>query len=145
MEPLIGSLLAAGAVAYIVFRNIKKITDGLEKEEEKVFEIYSTFAIKAEEYLREIKKNIENGTFELKEGKSENEIKEKILEAIRELLFFETVGAKKLSKKEAEERLFNILSKIDQELEESLKNGEEIADNLREKLQKDYEKIKNDI
>ncbi len=145
MSELLSALLIGAIVTFVLFYNIKKITQKLEKEEEKSFDIYSSFAIKVEEYLREIKKKAENKEFVLKNKNSDKEFNEKLLKCIRELLFFETIEAKKLKKKEAEERLFEILSFVDEILIKYLQNGEEIADDLREKLYKEYEKIKNDI
>ena len=145
MSELLSAILIGAIVAFVLFYNIKKITQKLEKEEEKSFDIYSSFAIKVEEYLREIKKKVENKEFVLKNENSDKEFNEKLLKCIRELLFFETIEAKKLKKKEAEERLFEILSFVDETLIKYLQNGKEIADDLREKLYKEYEKIKNDI
>ena len=67
------------------------------------------------------------------------------MDLIRELLFFETIQAKQMKKAEAEEKLFEILSSADKIIRKEIKEGEKIADSLREKLLNDYEKIKDEI
>ncbi len=144
MIDLVSAFLVGSLVAYLLYLNIKKITDKLDSIENSSFEIYSNFAVKAEEYIRDIKNEI-GKKYLLKDEKEKQEIQDKFLEFIQELLFFETVSAKKMTKEEAEEKLFKILSKVDSLLEEKFINGKELADNLREKLEKDFEEIKNEI
>ncbi len=136
---LIGSL-----VAYLLYLNIKKITDKLDRAENPSYKIYSTFAAKVEEYVEEIRDSIGN-KYLLKNENDQKEIKEKLSEIVRELKFFETVSVKRMEKEEAEEKLFDILSELDSILEKNFVNGREKADELREKLQKNFEEIKNDV
>ncbi len=144
MTDLLSAFLVGSLVAYLIYLNIKKITDGLDKIENSSFEIYSNFAIKAEDYIREIKNEIGKKYF-LKDREKEKEVKEKLLESIQNLLFFETISAKKMKREEAEERLFHILSDTDSILREYFENGNDLADELKDKLQKDFEDIQNEI
>ncbi len=146
MFDIFSALMVGSIIAFLLYKNLKKITDRLDVIEDSSFEIYSNFAVKAEEYLREIKNDIEKEEkLFLKERTKKKEIAEKFLDLIRELLFFETIQAKQMKKAEAEEKLFEILSSADEIIRKEIKEGEKIADSLREKLLNDYEKIKDEI
>jgi len=146
MFDIFSALMVGSIIAFLLYKNLKKITDRLDIIEDSSFEIYSNFAVKAEEYLREIKNDIEKEEkLFLKERTKKKEIAEKFLDLIRELLFFETIQAKQMKKAEAEEKLFEILSSADEIIRKEIKEGEKIADSLREKLLNDYEKIKDEI
>ena len=146
MFDIFSALMVGSIIAFLLYKNSKKITDRLDIIEDSSFEIYLNFAVKAEEYLREIKNDIEKEEkFFLKERTKKKEIAEKFLDLIRELLFFETIQAKQMKKAEAEEKLFEILSSADEIIRKEIKEGEKIADSLREKLLNDYEKIKDEI
>jgi len=146
MFDIFSALMVGSIIAFLLYKNLKKITDRLDIIEDSSFEIYLNFAVKAEEYLREIKNDIEKEEkFFLKERTKKKEIAEKFLDLIRELLFFETIQAKQMKKAEAEEKLFEILSSADEIIRKEIKEGEKIADSLREKLLNDYEKIKDEI
>ncbi len=144
MSEFLIAISVGSLVAFILFYNIKEITQKIEKEEDRGH-FYSSFSLKIEERLREIREKVQKGILKLKNENLKKEFEDKISDTIRETLLFETIEAKKLNNEKAEERLFKILSNTEEILKKYLKEGEEIADNLREKLYEDYERIKNDI
>ncbi|GEM_PF-4524044 len=144
MSEFLIAISVGSLVAFILFYNIKEITQKIEKEEDKSH-FYSSFSLKIEERLREIREKVQKGILKLKNENLKKEFEDKISDTIRETLLFETIEAKKLNNEKAEERLFKILSSAEEIIKNYLKDGDEIADNLREKLYEDYERIKNDI
>lgn len=144
MSEFLIAISVGSLVAFILFYNIKEITKKIEKEEDKS-SFYSSFSLKIEERLREIRDNVQKDILKLENENLKKEFEDKISDLIRDTLFFETIEAKKLNNEKAEERLFKILSNTEEIIKKYLKEGEKIADNLREKLYDDYEQIKNDI
>jgi len=149
MDQLIPVLMIVGIVAFVMVRQIGKVTATLDTKMSRgnTFERYATFSSVIQEYVREIKnsldssKSVEERTYKLLADKNEVQALEKLSDFIRKLVFFETMMAKQKSAKEIEAELFEVLNGLEAFLGEFCEDGENLAEILREKLLVAYEQI----
>ncbi len=144
---LVSAIVAGSIITYLMYKNINKITKKLDETSRGGFEAYAAFSAKIQEYIRKIKKDIDddlssqNPQYFLKKESDQKVVVKELTNLIRELSFYETVLAKKKSSDEIESGLFEILSKLDSLIKENFQDGEKIADQLREDFHKEYMKI----
>lgn len=149
MDQLIPVLMIVGIVAFVMVRQIGKVTATLDTKISRgnTFERYATFSSVIQEYVREIKnsldssKSVEERTYKLLADKNEVQALEKLSDFIRKLVFFETMMAKQKSAQEIEAELFEVLNGLEAFLIEFCEDGENLAEILREKLLVAYEQI----
>ena len=148
MEQLIPVLMVIAMVAFVLIKQIGKLTNKLDSFADKgSYELYAQFSAIIQEHVREIKQSLDSSKtlderpFKLLEGKNEEEALEVLSNFIRKLVFFETLMAKKKSSKEIEADLFELLSHLDDFLKEYCIDGEALADQLRESLSTAYEQL----
>ena len=149
MDQLIPVLMIVGIVAFVMVRQIGKVTATLDTKMSRgnTFERYAKFSSVIQEYVREIKnsldssKSVEERTYKLLADKNEVQALEKLSDFIRKLVFFETMMAKQKSAKEIEAELFEVLNGLEAFLIEFCADGENLAEILREKLLVAYEQI----
>jgi len=147
MDQLIPVLMIVGMVAFVMIRQIGKITGGIETKQTGSFEKYANFSSIIQEYVREIKASVdtskerEDRKFKLVEGRNENQALEKLSDFIRKLVFFETMMAKQKNQKEIEAELFEVLNGLEIFLKEFCEDGENLSEELREKLLEAYEQL----
>ena len=109
-------------------------------EAEEQVDIYPKFATMILDLVRDMRKDIdpnkevENAKFKLKDGVDADVALEKLSDIMRELLFFETMGARNQKSSEIEAKLFGTLSTLDDFVSENLQDGEEHADRIRDEL-----------
>ena len=144
---LVSAIVAGSIVTYLMYKNINKISKKLDVSSKGGFESYAAFSAKIQERIRKIKKDIDddlssdNPKYFLHDNSDQKVIVKDLTNFIRELAFYETVLAKKKSAKEIEDGLFKILSKLDETIRGDFKDGESLADELREDFHKEYMKI----
>ena len=150
MDQLIPVLMIVGIVAFVMIRQIDKLTrkiDAKPRESENAYERYAQFSSVIQEHVRGIKNSLdstkeqESRPFKLLPDKNEVEALEKLSDFIRKLVFFETMMAKQKSAKEIESELFEVLSGLESFLIEFCEDGENLAEALREKLLVAYESL----
>ena len=148
MEQLIPVLMIVAMVAFVLVKQIGKLTNKLDTfVDEGSHERYAKFSAIIQENVREIKQSLDSSKtpnerpFKLLEGKSEAEALELLSNFIRKLVFFETMMAKKKSSKEIEADLFELLSHLDDFLKTYCVDGEALSDALRETLLEAYEQL----
>lgn len=149
MDQLIPVLMIVGIVAFVMVRQIGKVTATLDTKISRgnTFERYATFSSVIQEHVREIKnsldssKSVEERTYKLLADKNEVQALEKLSDFIRKLVFFETMMAKQKSAQEIEAELFEVLNGLEAFLIEFCEDGENLAEILREKLLVAYEQI----
>jgi len=150
MDQLVPVLMIVAIVAFVMIRQIGKITDNVDTQpsgNHTAFERYAKFSSIIQEHVREIKNTLDSSKvsqetpFKLLPGKSELEALEKLSDYIRKLVFFETMMAKQKSAKEIEAELFEVLNGLETFLSEFCEDGENLAEGLREKLLVEYEQI----
>ena len=148
MEQLIPVLMIVAMVAFVLVKQIGKLTNRLDTfVDESSHERYAKFSAIIQERVREIKQSLDSSKipnerpFKLLEGKNEEEALELLSNFIRKLVFFETLMAKQKSSQEIEAELFELLSHLDAFLKEFCVEGEALADALRESLLEAYEQL----
>ena len=148
MEHLLPVIVVSLIVAFFMYKNINKITANIDNFEDKSYELYAKYARIVESYIKELQNNIEKNSvlsdekYKLKEDIDAKVIEEELSSLIRKLAFFETLQAKQKKKKELESEFFEVLSSLDDLIHKSFKNGEELADEIRDNLHEEYIKLK---
>ncbi|ACZ12337.1 hypothetical protein [Sulfurospirillum deleyianum] len=148
MEHLIPVLMVVGMVAFILIKQIGKITTKLDTfSKEDSHNRYAQFSSVIQEHVRAIKnsldstKMVEERPYLLREGKEETEALEILSDYIRKLVFFETLMAKQKNAQEIEAELFEILNGLENFLKTYCVDGETLSETLRDRLLEAYETL----
>lgn len=151
MDQLIPVLMVVGIVAFIMMRQIGKVTNTIDQQPSintQAFERYAKFSSIIQEHVREIKHALDSSKnptkelpFKLIATKDEAQALEKLSDFIRKLVFFETMMAKQKSAKEIEAELFEVLNGLETFLKEYCDDGENLAEQLRQRLLEAYEEL----
>lgn len=151
MEQLIPVLMIVAMVAFVMIKQIGKLTNKLDVMQESTsYDRYARFSAIIQEHVRSIKqsldssKEVEVRPYVLLQGKDESNALEELSNFIRKLVFFETMMAKQKSAREIEAELFDVLNSLEIFLKNSCENGEALSDELRESLLKAYEALDED-
>jgi valyl-tRNA synthetase len=140
-------LLVGSIVTYLMYQNISKVTSKLESEKGGSFEAYARFASKITDHIRRVKNDLDKDIdssyprFTPLESCNTEKTVQELLDLIRRTAFFETVMAKRKTPKEVEASLGEILGQLDEIIKKSCVNGEELAEEVKESLYKEYQKI----
>jgi len=144
---ILSVLVVGSIVTYLMYQNINKITSNLETEKEGSFESYAAFAGKVTDRIRKIKNDLDkdipssNPICRPKEG-CDCEAKVKaLLDLLRQSAFYETVMAKRKTPAEIEAALAEILGKLDDIVRVACADGDRLADQIRDELHAEYQKI----
>lgn len=144
------SFIVCVIVVIVMVKQINKITQNIDSQSiENNPNVYANFSAFIQEKVRAIKadidhtKNVPNPTFILLHEEDEDSSLEFLADSIRKLVFLETMNAKRKSPKEVENELFKLLSSIDDFLTSKIKNGQELADNLRDEFSEQFNKLQN--
>ena len=144
MGGLIGVVVVGGIVAYIMYQNINKVTQNIEKKSDKGYDFFANLAGAAIEYIKDIKRDIngknENPSFIVKSDKEKDSVLKGLDDFIRKLAFYETVLAKKKDIETIEEEIAKIFMEFDEFVANNFENGEELADKIRNSLKEIYQK-----
>ena len=148
MDQFFPAIFVSIIVAFIVIKNIKKITEKMDMIVLDPHAAYAQFSAHIQEYIRDMKKDLnKNGTddviFALSKGKDLESAQEKLSDFIRKLVFFETNMAKNRTREDIEENLAQILFDLDSFVRENFKNGILLADKMKEDLQVRFEEAKS--
>lgn len=135
MEQLIPVLMIVGMVAFIMVRQIGKITRRLDRAQNvNAFARYSKFSAIIQEHVREIKQSIDQTKdvsvrkYKLLETVNAPQALEELSDMIRKLVFFETMMARQKSSEEIEAELFEILTHLEKFLQSNCQDGETLSD-----------------
>jgi len=152
VEHLLPVIIVSIIVAFIMYKNINKVTANIElKGDNSSYEFYAKYARVVERHIKDLQEIVEKNSvlkdekYLLKDDISQGAIDEDLSSLIRRLAFFETLQAKQKSKKELEAQFFEILSSLDDIIIKSFKKGDELAEESREKLHLEYEKLKEGV
>ena len=151
MEQLIPVLMIVAMVAFVMIKQIGKLTNKLDVMQESTsYDRYARFSAIIQEHVRSIKQSLDSSKeaevrpYALLQGKDESGALEELSNFIRKLVFFETMMAKQKSAHEIEAELFDVLNSLEMFLKNSCENGEALSDELRESLLKAYEALEED-
>lgn len=147
MDQFFPAIFVSIIVAFIVIKNIKRITEKMDMDALNPYGKYASFSAHIQEYIRDIKKDIEKKdksdvVFALLDGKDVEKASEQLSDFIRKLVFFETSMAKNKTKEQIENDLTQILFDLDNFVRKNIKNGDMIADKMKEDLQARFEELK---
>ncbi|MCF6172274.1 MAG: hypothetical protein L3J44_00550 [Campylobacteraceae bacterium] len=149
MDQFFPAIFISIVVAFILIKNIKKITEKMDIDASNPHTSYASFSAHIQEYIRDMKKDLnkkENNNevvFVLKEDKDLEKSQEKLSDFIRKLVFFETTMAQNKTKEQIENDLAQTLFDLDSFVRENIQNGELIADKMREDLQSRFEELRS--
>ncbi len=140
-------LLVGSVVTYLMYQNIQRVTSKLDLQKGGSFESYAAFAAAVSDQIRKVKNDLDKDIqssdpiFRAKADCDTRESVKKLLDLIRESAFFETVMAKRKTPKEVEAAMADILDRLDRVIRECCVEGERLADEVRERLYREYQKI----
>ncbi len=144
MDQFFPAIFISIVVAFILIKNIKRITEGMDKDALNPYEKYAKFSAHIQEYIRDIKKDInktDESIYILADGKDLESTQETLSDFIRKLVFFETSMAKNRSKQDIESELAKTLINLDAFVRENIKDGELIANKMKEDLQTRFQEL----
>ncbi len=147
MAEIVSVLLVGSIVSYLMYRNINIVTEKIEYEATGDFETYRRFAGIVINEIRRVKRALdeemrtEHPLYRIKEGYDAKEAVKKLSDLIRRAAFYETVLAKRKSAKEAERDLAQILSELEEIVREECEGGEELAREMKERIQRAWEAL----
>lgn len=143
----ISVMLVGGLVTYFMYMNINKVTANLKNTKSGTFESYAKFSAKIQEYIRGVKKDLDDDLdsdhpkyFKNESCDSKKVIKE-LTDLIRKSSFYETMLAKRKDPKETEAGLMDILTRFDKIIRTNCIDGELLANTLQDNLAEDYNRI----
>jgi len=140
-------VFVGGLVTYFMYININKVTQNLENLKEGSFESYAKFSAKIQEYIREVKRDLDddmecdNPRFCKNDTCDSKTVTKELADLIRKSSFYETMLAKRRKPKEVEAGLFEILSGFDEIIRTNCIDGDMLADDLRAMIETDYKRI----
>ncbi len=146
MDQFVPVIFVSIVVAFIVIKNIKRITEGMEQKGDNNYANYASFSTHIQEYIRDIKKDINQDSnsdvlFVLKDTDKKEEASEKLSDFIRKLVFFETLMAKNKTKDQIEAELVQILTDLEAFVRQYIQNGDMLAEKIKEDLQARFQKL----
>ncbi|MCK6635266.1 hypothetical protein L2W15_07855 [Campylobacter coli] len=143
---MIGLYLLIAALSFLLlYFALKKLTLNIDEKallEPIKLDIYPKFCDIIDERIREFKDGVQNNSFTLKDQDKKDELLEKLGDLSRELTFIQTMNLSNKSDSVWQSELFDFLKELEKLLLEYLENGEEEAENLRENLMNEFEKLR---
>lgn len=144
---MIAFYLLIAALAFLaLYFAIKKLTLNIDEKtllEPIKADIYPKFCDLIDEKIKEFKENIQNENLSLKDKDKKDEFLEKLGDLSRELTFIQTMNLSNKSDSVWQNELFSFLKELETLLLEFLEKGEEEAENLRQDLMQEFEKLKS--
>lgn len=144
---MIAFYLLIAALAFLaLYFAIKKLTLNIDEKtllEPIKADIYPKFCDLIDEKIKEFKENIQNENLSLKDKDKKDEFLEKLGDLSRELTFIQTMNLSNKSDSVWQNELFSFLKELEALLLEFLEKGEEEAENLRQDLMQEFEKLKS--
>ncbi|EAK6770090.1 hypothetical protein E5Z28_03640 [Campylobacter jejuni] len=145
---MLGIYLLIAALSFLaLYFAVKKLTLNIDERTRTLLEpikmdIYPKFCDLIDEKIREFKENIQNANLTLKNSNQKDEFLEKLGDLSRELTFIQTMNLSNKNDSIWQNELFSFLKELENLLLEYLEKGEEEAENLREFLMDEFEKLK---
>ncbi|EOG2455611.1 hypothetical protein ACTJ0X_000517 [Campylobacter jejuni] len=138
-------LLIAALFFLALYFAVKKLTLNIDEQtllEPIKMDVYPKFCDLIDEKIRQFKENVQNTNLALKNSDQKDEFLEKLGDLSRELTFIQTMNLSNKNDSIWQNELFSFLKELENLLLEYLEKGEEEAENLREFLMNEFEKLK---
>ncbi|HEC1671755.1 hypothetical protein E2O20_03215 [Campylobacter jejuni] len=143
---MLGIYLLIAALSFLaLYFAVKKLTLNIDEQtllEPIKMDVYPKFCDLIDEKIREFKENVQNTNLALKNSDQKDEFLEKLGDLSRELTFIQTMNLSNKNDSIWQNKLFSFLKELENLLLEYLEKGEEEAENLREFLMNEFEKLK---
>ncbi|EAK9927204.1 hypothetical protein A0X74_01050 [Campylobacter jejuni] len=143
---MLGIYLLIAALSFLaLYFAVKKLTLNIDEQtllEPIKMDVYPKFCDLINEKIREFKENVQNTNLALKNSDQKDEFLEKLGDLSRELTFIQTMNLSNKNDSIWQNELFSFLKELENLLLEYLEKGEEEAENLREFLMNEFEKLK---
>ncbi|EGK4428566.1 hypothetical protein IO817_000008 [Campylobacter jejuni] len=143
---MLGIYLLIAALSFLVlYFAVKKLTLNIDEQtllEPIKMDVYPKFCDLIDEKIRQFKENVQNTNLALKNSDQKDEFLEKLGDLSRELTFIQTMNLSNKNDSIWQNELFSFLKELENLLLEYLEKGEEEAENLREFLMNEFEKLK---
>ncbi|HIP03387.1 MAG TPA: hypothetical protein EYH01_08725 [Campylobacterales bacterium] len=144
---VISVVFVGGLVTYFMYLNINKVTQNLDDNKKGSFESYASFSAKIQEYIRAVKRDLdddmecEDPRYCKNETCDSKKVTKELVDLIRKSSFYETMLAKRKDPKDVEAGLMDILSQFDEIVRTQCIDGDMLADELQDMLAQDYKRI----
>ncbi|EDP7624197.1 hypothetical protein I8901_04300 [Campylobacter jejuni] len=143
---MLGIYLLIAALSFLaLYFAVKKLTLNIDEQtllEPIKMDVYPKFCNLIDEKIRQFKENVQNTNLALKNSDQKDEFLEKLGDLSRELTFIQTMNLSNKNDSIWQNELFSFLKELENLLLEYLEKGEEEAENLREFLMNEFEKLK---
>ncbi|EOE6137975.1 hypothetical protein ACKOFR_001422 [Campylobacter jejuni] len=143
---MLGIYLLIAALSFLaLYFAVKKLTLNIDEQtllEPIKMDVYPKFCDLIDEKIKEFKENVQNTNLALKNSDQKDEFLEKLGDLSRELTFIQTMNLSNKNDSIWQNELFSFLKELENLLLEYLEKGEEEAENLREFLMNEFEKLK---
>ncbi|MGP1484551.1 MAG: hypothetical protein ACTTJC_00380 [Campylobacter sp.] len=151
MDIFSGYFIIIAIVAVMLYMQIQKFTNNIDENavtdrqnDQKALNFdknqkYKLFCQAIDGELRELK-NVILYDSELKNENFKDKFLENLSDMSKKLTFIETMNSNKDAQK-WENELFTLLDRLNTLIQDNLKNGDKIADELRERLQNTFQKL----
>ncbi|CAA6816095.1 MAG: Unknown protein [uncultured Campylobacterales bacterium] len=139
-------LVIAVIAGVFLYKNVNVAVYKAHIEDYDEFEFFKQYSMIVETYVEEIIQDLQSENprkYILNHSSDSSYLIEFLKENKRTLNFFQTELSKSKSIEEIQANLFDMLSKIDDELNNRFQNGKTLASQLKETLQNEYQKLKN--
>ncbi len=144
---VVSVVFVGGLVTYFMYLNINKVTQNLDDNKTGSFESYASFSAKIQEYIRVVKRDLdddmecEDPRYCKNESCDSKQVTKDLADLIRKSSFYETMLAKRKDPKEVEAGLMDILTQFDEIVRTKCIDGDMLADELQDMLSEDYKRI----
>ncbi|EGK9106507.1 hypothetical protein IO311_000526 [Campylobacter jejuni] len=142
---MLGIYLLIAALSFLaLYFAVKKLTLNIDEQtllEPIKMDVYPKFCDLIDEKIRQFKENVQNTNLALKNSDQKDEFLEKLGDLSRELTFIQTMNLSNKNDSIWQNELFSFLKELENLLLEYLEKGEEEAENLREFLMNEFEKL----
>ncbi|EFW5172237.1 hypothetical protein H3W29_000446 [Campylobacter jejuni] len=143
---MLGIYLLIAALSFLaLYFAVKKLNLNIDEQtllEPIKMDVYPKFCDLIDEKIRQFKENVQNTNLALKNSDQKDEFLEKLGDLSRELTFIQTMNLSNKNDSIWQNELFSFLKELENLLLEYLEKGEEEAENLREFLMNEFEKLK---
>ncbi|WP_096015938.1 hypothetical protein [Campylobacter lanienae] len=134
---LIIMALAVLIVGVILYKQINKVTQNITINDENPNLAYSKFCSAIDDQIDILRqKALEN---QIVNQDNKDEILENLSDFSKELVFIESLNSKESAK--WQEKLFGLLSRIDEFVEQNFINGKDIASDIKDNLKIEFDKL----
>ncbi len=144
---VMSAVVVGGLITYFMYMNINKVTKNIDQNKKGSFESYASFSAKIQEYIRTVKKDLdddmdtENPLYMKNDSCDSKTVTKELTDLIRKSSFYETMLAKRKDPKDVEAGLMEILTNFDNIVRKNCIDGDTLADKLQDLLSQDYKRL----